>query len=237
LALLAIAAVAYVLAAWLVAPGFYDGIAPPQPYHWVSPPPDLANGNQPPSGGQTTVAVQNGAVQAGHVYTTDDQASITFAARSFAAPAGGGPVTIQIQPAATYPALGGIVVAGNVYLITASSAPTGPITIALRYGSQQVGPPTDIFVAPSSAAAWKSLGSTSSAVPFELSATTRTLGYFVIGFPPGTPAPAAPASSGGPPVVVLVAAAAAALIVLAGLPLVMARRREAQRPRRRGRRR
>jgi hypothetical protein len=237
LALLAGAAIAYVFAAWLVAPGFYDGIAPPAPYHWVSPPPDLRSGNQAPGGGQAAVPVQGGVVQAGHVFTTDDQASITLPARAFAAPAGGAPLTIQIQPVSTYPDLGGIVVAGNVYLVTASAPPTGTITIALRYGSQQVGPPTDIFEATGATSPWKALASATSPVPFTLSATTRTLGYFVVGFPPGTPAPAAPASPAGPPVAVLVAVAAAALAVLAALPLAMARRRAARKPRRRGHRR
>ena len=40
--LLALAAAGYAVAAWAVAPGFYDGIGPVQPYNWVSPPPEFA---------------------------------------------------------------------------------------------------------------------------------------------------------------------------------------------------
>ena len=38
-ALITAAAVLYLAAAWMVAPGFYDGIGPPQPYNWTCPPP------------------------------------------------------------------------------------------------------------------------------------------------------------------------------------------------------
>src|SRR6266849_1442803 len=38
LGLLASAAVIYLLTAWMVAPGFYDGFTPQQPYNWVCPP-------------------------------------------------------------------------------------------------------------------------------------------------------------------------------------------------------
>ena len=40
--LLAIATSLYLVAAWSVAPGFYDGFTPPQPYNWTSPPPQAA---------------------------------------------------------------------------------------------------------------------------------------------------------------------------------------------------
>ena len=33
------ATIAYLVAAWMVAPGFYDGFSPPQPYNFVCPPP------------------------------------------------------------------------------------------------------------------------------------------------------------------------------------------------------
>jgi hypothetical protein len=222
---LAVAAVAYVLAAWLVVPGFFDGFAPAAPYHWVSPPPDLRSGNQQPSGGKTTIAVQNGAAAAGHLYTTDQQASITYPSQSFAAPPAGAPLTLQIEPVATYPDLGGIVPAGNVYLISVTTRIISPVVITLRYGSQQSGPPSGIFAAETSTAPWKTLGSVNSAVPYTVSASTTTLGYFVVGFPPAPASSPAPAqAAGGPPVILIVAVAAAALVVLAGVPFIVARR-------------
>lgn len=224
-AALAVAAVAYVLAAWMIAPGFFDGFAPAAPYRWVSPPPDLRNGNQQPSGGRTTIAVQNGAAAAGHLYTTDQQASVTYPTQSFAAPPAGTPLTLEIQPVATYPDLGGIVAAGNVYRITVSTRLISPVVVTLRYGSQQSGPPSDIFAAESSTSPWKTLGSVNTAVPYTVSASTATLGYFVVGFPAAPASSPAPArGAGGPPVILIVAAAAAALVVLAGVPFIVARR-------------
>ena len=55
LALLAVAAAGYMLAAWMVAPGFYDGFGPPQPYNWTCPPPQ-AGANSPPSSGHLVIS-------------------------------------------------------------------------------------------------------------------------------------------------------------------------------------
>jgi hypothetical protein len=225
---MAAAAAAYVLAAWLVAPGFFDGFAPPAPYHWVSPPPDLKSSNQPPTSGRTTIPVQNGAAQAGHLYTTDQQASVTFPSQSFEAPQNGAPLTLEIQPVASYPPLGGIVAAGNVYLVTVSTRIISPVQVTLRYGSQESGSPSDIFAAETSTSGWRRLGSVNSSVPYTVSASSQTPGYFVVGFPPAPPSTPAPAArGGGPPVVLAVAVAAAALAVLAAVPFVAARRRSA----------
>jgi hypothetical protein len=226
LALLAAAAAAYVFGAWLVAPGFFDGFAPAQPYHWVSPPPELRNGNQPPSGGRTTIAVQNGVAQAGHLYTGDQQAAVTFPSQSFEVPADRSPITLQIQPVATYPDLGGVVPAGNVYLVTGSTRLISPVIVTLRYGSQQSGPPSQVFAAGSPSSGWRPLVPVNTGVPYTVAASTQALGYFVVGFPPAPSQAPAPASgAGGPPLGLVVAVAAAALIVAGGVPLIMVRGR------------
>lgn len=232
-ALLAAAAAAYVLGAWLAAPGFYDGFAPAQPYHWVSPPPDLRSGNQQPSGGRTTIPLQGGAAQAGHLYTGDQQAAVAFPSQSFEAPADRSPVTLQIQPVATYPDLGGIVPAGNVYLVTASARLISPVVITLRYGSQQSGPPSQIFAASEgSSSGWRPLTPVNSALPFTVAGSAQTLGYFVVGFPP---APARPAgtgsgsgSAGGGLPLGLVLAVAAGLAMVGSVPLILLRGRARQ---------
>lgn len=231
LAPLVIAAVAYVIAAWLVAPGFFDGFAPPAPYRWVSPPPEVKSTNQPPTSGRTTISVQSGATQAGHMYTTDQQASVTFPAQSFEVPPDSSPITLEIKPVASYPDKGGIVPAGNVYLVTASTRLISPVVVTLRYGSQQSGPPDDIFASESATATWKSLGSINSAVPYTVSASTQTLGYFVVGYPPAAPSTRGQATSrsgsGGLPLVLV--GVVAALAMLAGVPLILSTRRAAGR--------
>jgi len=228
LALLGAAAAAYVFCAWLVPPGFYDGFAPAAPYHWVSPPPDLRSGNQQPSSGRATIAVVNGVSQAGHLFTADQQAAITYPSQSFAATADGSAITLQVTPVTAHPDLRGIVPAGNVYLVTASTRLISPVVVTLRYGSQQSGPPSEIFGAESATSTWRSIGSINSGVPFTVAASTQALGYFVVGFPPSTSSTPPPgAGGGGPPLTVLIAVAAVVLVVLAGVPLLATRRRGA----------
>lgn len=230
LALLGAAAVVYSLGAWLVAPGFFDGLAPAAPYRWVSPPPDLRSSNQGPTSGRTTIAVQGGLAQGGHLLTPDQQAAITFPSQSFQVPAGGSPIVLEIKPVATYPSLGSIVPAGNVYLISASTRLTGPVVVTLRYGSQQFGPPSQLFTAPSSAGPWRSLTAIASAVPYTVAASTQTLGYFMVGFA-RAPAPsqsAGAASAAGLPVPLIVAGAAVVLAVLAAIPFIIGRRGAAE---------
>jgi len=224
--------VAYVCVAWLVAPGFFDGFAPPAPYHWVTPPFDVRSSNQPPTSGEGTIAAQNGVSEAGHVFTTDQQAAVTFPSQSFATPPNGASVALEIKPVTSFPDLVGILPAGNVYLVSTSTRLISPIVVTLRYGSQQQGPPSQIFAADGPTSRWKSLGSISSSVPYTVAASTQTLGYFVVGYPRAPASTAAPAASGGagaggPPVPALVAGAAAVLVLLAGIPLMAARRRAA----------
>ena len=59
-----------------------DGTGTPQPYRWVSPPPDLASSNQPPSGVTQTqnLAKQGGS---GYVFTPDGQAAVILGNRTF----------------------------------------------------------------------------------------------------------------------------------------------------------
>jgi len=210
LGLLGAAAAVYALGAWLVAPGFFDGFAPAAPYRWVSPPPALQAGNQAPASGRTTVAVQNGFAQGGHLFTTDQQAAITYPSQSFAVPSDGSPLDLQIRPAASYPDLAGIVPAGNVYLVSTSTRLLGPIVVTLRYGSQQFGPPSQVFVAATSTSPWRSLGAIASAVPYTVAASTQTLGFFMVGFSkPAAPSKSSASSSaGGLPLPLLVAGAA-----------------------------
>src|SRR4029077_12384304 len=58
-ALLAAAVITYVVAAWMVAPGFYDGFGPPQPYAWTCPPPQ-AGANNPPTSRHLALHVSGG---------------------------------------------------------------------------------------------------------------------------------------------------------------------------------
>ena len=82
LALLGIAVIGYLLAAWMVAPGFYDGFGPPQPYNWTCPPPQ-AGANSPPSSGHLVIKVINGKSDPNSAFTDDGQIVIGFLPGAF----------------------------------------------------------------------------------------------------------------------------------------------------------
>jgi len=222
LLLLASAVVVYAVAAWAVAPGFYDGIAPPQPYRWVSPPPALRATNQPPQSGHSTVRVgTQGVLDPGNVFTQDGQAALSFLAGSFVTPPGNAPVTLDIQPQATYPAATGFSLATNVYCFTSSSPliPGKDPLVTLQFPANTIAP-TDVYqYVPGGA--WQKIASSGSAAPYYIAARAATLGCFAGGYVPGAFRPASAAGTSLP----LVAAMAVGVVVLAGIPLLVLRRR------------
>ena len=226
LALLAAAVVAYVLAAWAVAPGFYDGIAPPQPYRWVSPPPQLRNGNQQPLSGHQAVKVgSDGKVDPGTVFTQDGQAAIAFTPAAFVTPADHSPVALDLKPQPVFPDPGGTHLSTNVYCVTSSSplAAGQQVLVTLQY-SDQLPAPSDVYGYQGDGP-WQKIGSTGTAAPFYISARSGTLGCFAGGYPANArQAAQGPRVSGGQAVPIVVALAILA-VVLAGIPLAVLRRR------------
>ena len=225
-ALLALAAAGYVVAAWSVAPGFYDGIGPAAPYRWVSPPPELKAGNQPPLPGHGSVKVaSNGLVDPGSIFTQDGQAAISFVPGAFLAPPDRSPVTLDIQPVAQYPDLGTLKLATNVYCFTSSSplAQGKDVLVTLTF-SNQLPAPGDVYTYQGSGP-WRRIGSTGAAQPFSIAARSTGLGCFA-GAYPGNAAQTASGLrlSGGQTLPILVALAIL-VVVLAGVPLAVLRRR------------
>jgi len=129
LTLLAAAAIAYVLAAWMVAPGFYDGFGPTEPYRWTCPPPQ-AGANTKPSSGHADIKVTNGKTEAWSVYTSDGQIVIGFLPDSFDV-AGKSTVSVDITPLDTCPEPKDVRFVTNVYRIT-SDAPLKYLSISTK---------------------------------------------------------------------------------------------------------
>ena len=224
-ALLALGAMLYALAAWAVAPGFYDGVAPQAPYRWVSPPPVARTNNQPPLSGSVTVKTgSNGVVDPGTAFTGDGQASLSFVPGSFAASASG--VTVTVKPVTDFPSAAGIQFQTNVYLIQSTSPLTKEALVTLRY-SDLVPAPSDIYFAPESGGSWKKIGSTGQSAPYNISARTTQVGYFAAGFPAGAQKGGSGARIGGGQTLPIITAIAILLVVLAGVPLALLRRRGA----------
>jgi hypothetical protein len=224
LAALLAALVAYLAAAWPVPPGFFDGLAPAGPYRWTSPPAQFKNGNQPPLTGHTAGAVPaNRQVPPGTASTPDRQAAVSWAAGAFQAPAGATQATFEIRPVGSFPNPGDVTLRTNVYCITSSASLVQgqQVLITLTY-SDGVPSPTAIYAYPQGGGEWKRLGSAGNAAPFTISVRTGSLACFA----GGTEKAQGSSSSGVPgQSLPLLVAILIVLVLLAGLPLVVLRRR------------
>jgi hypothetical protein len=226
-ALLAAVAAAYTVAAWSVAPGFYDGFQPAVPYHWVAPPPQFAKGNTPPAAGRAAIKVAaNGQSEAATV-TTDDplqpQCLLSVTPGTFQSTPDRSLVVVDIKPVAAFPPPPpGIKFLTNVYLVTASQPLVKDAFITLSYSDGQPAPGT-IYRAEQSGQGWTEVGSTASHAPWSISAQTRKLGYFAAGY--DTARGATGPRLGGGQILPIITALAIVIVVIAGLPLVLVRRR------------
>ena len=224
--LIAAAAAIYVAAAWQVAPGFYDGIAPPAPYCWLAPPANVNNTCRPASG-QRVAKVTRGVVDPGTAFTDDGQAQLSWVPGAFEAPAGGQSVTVSITPVSGRQGPDGVREATNVYQIAATNPLAKGAVVTLRY-SDQLPAPSDLYMQEQSGG-WRKIGSSTNTPTFTISATTQTLGYFVAGYPSNVTPPPAAATIGGGQLLPILVAGAILLVLLAGIPLAVVRRRsEAQ---------
>ncbi|HEV2034722.1 MAG TPA: hypothetical protein VGU71_11095 [Candidatus Dormibacteraeota bacterium] len=228
IAFLATAAAAYLLAAWAVAPGFYDGFTPPQPYNWVSPPPQ-ATGNLPPKSGHLVIKVINGVSDANSAFTDDGQLVIGFLPGAFDV-TGKTSVSVDIRPVSNCSTPTGIHFATNVYLITASAPLVIASNLVLRF-SDLVPAPSAVYFAPDTVAsqapgadcAWQSIGAAQQSRAFTLDTSTRQLGYFAAGY--AANATHAPGSSSQ--LLPIVVAILIVVVLIAGIPLAVLRRRRA----------
>jgi hypothetical protein len=219
--LLATAAGAYLLAAWTVAPGFYDGLAPVQPYNFVCPPPQAIGGNIAPRSGHQDIKVINGVSDANSAYTADGQVVIGFLPGIFDS-TGKTSISVDITPVSPCPNPPGLHFATNAYRITASAPLIKAAGLELRY-SDLVPAPSDVYFATSADGPWKSIGAAQQAQPFTIDTTTREFGFFAAGYPSNATHPSGTGSQLLPIAVAILIVA----VLLAGLPLAVLRRRRA----------
>jgi len=220
-ALLAAAAVAYVLAAWAVAPGFYDGFGPPAPYNFTCPPPQ-AGANTKPTSGHATIKVIKGISDAASAYDDDGQIVIGFLPGAFDV-TGKTSVSVDVVPLDTCPKPPAIAFVTNVYHVTADAPLLKSVTVTMRYSNLEPDP-SDVYLASDPNGTWKSLGRSSQAQPFTVNTSTTSLGYFAAGYPSASPPPNTVTVGGGQTLPIVVAVLIVA-VVLAGLPLAVVRRR------------
>jgi hypothetical protein len=114
----------------------------------------------------------------------------------------------------------------NAYYVTANAPLVKPAHVVLLY-SNLLPPPSDIYLAADPAGPWTSIGANKEAMPYTITTTTKSLGYFAAGYPLTSPPPGALRVGGGQLLPILVAALIG-LVLLAGVPLAMMRRRRAR---------
>jgi hypothetical protein len=176
-----------------------DGLAPPPPYHWVKPPPELAAANKPPSGVSSVLRLTGSGSEVSAVSTGDGQASLVLEANAIAASPGQRDVAVTIQPvdpATLGPAPPGMVLAGNAYRIRFAYRPSAkPATLSGRATVVLVFPLLPISVSSlfdyavlSSADGRTWARQTSSATPgsHQVGAVLPAPGYVVVGVPPAS---------------------------------------------------
>ena len=125
---------------------YLDGYTPPPPYRWVSPPPNLAKSNQPPTSGTTTIGLTDGSSDAAGAFTDDGQITVSFNPGTFTDSTGQTGVLVQITPLVPQPASpAGVIADGNVYSMKATFVPNGkpatelhtPVLLDMRYPSHK----------------------------------------------------------------------------------------------------
>lgn len=193
--LLALLAVAFSLASHWAGPPhpFLDAYTPPQPYRWVSPPPQFTMHNQPPTGGETLISFSGGRSDPASAFTDDGQVTASFNVGTFPPIQGQTGIRVRISPVRPQPVPpGDLIVDGNAYRIEATYVPGGqpatsllePTLVDLRFPGQR---PDAIYRIENSS--WTPIGGTVQELLLTIDARSSQLGTFAAAHrvpPPGT---------------------------------------------------
>ena len=198
-----------------------DGIGPPQPYRWVSPPPDLASGNEPPSSGVFHVPLAANGSRSKVFFSSDNQITVVVPKAAFDDRPGQFEVTLRVDPLdpATLGSPGTkLDVFGNAYRIRAEYQPSGddaplklpldviliyPVTVDLHASLHQ------LYTSPDGQT-WEAQEGSDSLAQQQAEGPMPALGFAMVAGDPGA-SPIAPAGGSGSRTSVAIV-----LIVLAG---------------------
>ena len=215
-----------------------DGLGPPQPYRWVSPPPDLAATNQPPSSGMFHVPLDTNGSRPEVFVTSDNQVTVIVPAGVFRLKAGQVEVKLTVapvDPATLSPPGPALTVFGNAYRVRTTYQPSNarasfaapldvvlvyPVTTTLHASSHA------IYTSPDGAA-WEEQQGSDSIAQQQAEGPLPTAGYMVVaGKETANPsASSPPTSSGGSRSVTIILIVAAVCIGLVGVGLLLRNRR------------
>ena len=223
LGLLASATIGYLLAAWAVAPGFYDGFTPVQPYNWVCPPFHV-QGNQAPTSGHLDIKVLGGVSDANSAFTDDGQVVVGYLPGAFNV-TGKTSIAVDIAPVSPCPGHNGLTFVTNVYHLTADAPLVKDMTVVLRF-SDIVPAPSFIYFASDPNGPWTSIGG-HDGQPFTFVASSRQFGYYAAGYPEG--AVTSGSRAGASQLLPIAVAILIIGVLVAGIPLAVINRRRGSR--------
>jgi hypothetical protein len=221
-----------------------DGLGPLAPYRWVSPPPELAATNQPPSSGRFDLTLGPQGSEPATFVLSDNQATFILPEGTFASKAGEVQVRLRIDPidpATLGPPPSGMTVFGNAYRLRASYQPSGrpvaelrspidaylvyPVTATLTSANHQLATSED-------GRAWTLEDGVDSHALQQVEGTVPALGYVQVVGALGSPSPSTSGGGGSNRTLALGLIVAAVCVGLLGAGLIL-RSRSAANPKRR----
>ena len=226
-----------------------DGLAPPTPYRWVDPPPELASTNLAPAPGTFRVELGNRGSLTAVLTTTDAQVTLILPKGSFAPAEGERAIDVSIEPLAASevdPPPPPLEIEGNVYLLTAAYLPSDePAELAaeartvLTYPFSTGVHPGNTIVHSTDGITWTAVDTNDLPSIQQADAPIGALGYVAVARDPSATTAPGPANDESSPVatiaiaVGLVVLAAAAAVTLLG-PSIRRRRKTGTRGKKRG---
>jgi len=212
------AAAAYVVAAWTVAPGFYDGFNPTSPYAFECPP-SVAGAASAPSSGHVVIDAVNGTNEDSVAFTTDGQVILDLPAGSFVTTKPS--VTVDFEPINPCPRAPGLDFVTNIYAITADAPLAKPVTIVMVYSNLEPDP-SYVYRAPGPNGPWTNIGASAQAQVWTINTKTDRLGYFAAGYPAGS------ISNGSSQILPVTVAVLILAVLVGGIPFTILRRRRSR---------
>jgi hypothetical protein len=214
-----------------------DGLAPPPPYRWVSPPPELSAGNKKPLGVVGTVGLGPSGSEVSAISTGDGQANLVLDANAVAPNPGQRQVQVTIDPVDPAKLAGAppnLLLAGNAYQIRLTYVPSGKpvttlsgrVTVALLVPLLPVpvsSPFDTTILASPDGKGWTRQNSTATPGSHQVASNLGGPGYVIAAVPP------APPDQPVPNRVPLYAGLAAAFALVALAAVLLARRLSAVR--------
>jgi hypothetical protein len=207
----------------------YDGLAPPVPYRYVTPPDEFKDSNEPPLPARQEVELTDLGSAAASIATDDGQAAIVLREGSIAPKPGERRALVEItplDPERVGPPPDGLQYDGNAYRYRVTYASSGteaalatPVTVVLRFPAFATG----LFRRDRNR--WADMQATPVAASLQVFADTPRLGMFVA---------AGPHTKSNRALLIGIASGVAALTAIAAA--LLARRARDQKRRRRSRR-